>query len=442
MLRTAIRVLSVRVFVLGAILLVGPCGMLAQHGGGHGGGMGGSGSRPGGVQEKDDLKDFHRALAMQATSQQVAEYAALLKSMEEADAALQSLEESRKENKVGELPGRDAALDETLEEVRSENKEFLNSFSRLQKSGLKDITKKLLNADSELAKQAKIVDQKVGEAKGEQIASSTESLGKALTNFRNDLLSLGKEMSIVLPAGEGEAFELPPVQNSVIVDRQPIAITASGKISKVPAEGGQNVFKLEMVGELSDLQQKLTALLRSELDKFDPCGERIAIRRATLSPSEPASLVVAQFHFERWACERMVGRETVNEIVEGDGTITVKLTPGVEKDGSLRLAPEIVGAEASGVVGDMLRSGSLGETLREKIARAVLSAIQQGIDFKATLPPSAQGATTMESAKFENAGLGNLNIVLNGEIRMSDEQVKLLASQIKERASAQKTVPH
>ena len=441
MLRTVIRVLSVRVFVLGAILLMRPCGMLAQHGGGHGGGIRGGGSRAGGVQEKDDLKDFHRVLAMQATNDQVAEYAALLKSIEEAGAALQSLEESRKENKVGELSGRDAALDEALEEVRIDNKDFLNRFSRSQKSGLKDITKKLMNEDSDLGKQAKIVDQKVGETKGE-IASSTESLAKALTNFRNEVLSLGREMSIVLPTGEAEAFDLPPVQNSVIIDRQPIAITASGMISKVTAEGSENVFKLEMVGELSDLQQNLTVLLRSELDKSDTCGERIAIRRATLRASEPASLVVAQFHFERWACERTVGRETANEIVEGDGTITVKLTPGVEKDSSLQLVPEIVGVEASGVVGDMLRSGSLGEALRGKIAKAVQTAIQKGIDAKATLPPSAQGATTIESATFQNAGLGNLNIIVNGKIRISDEQVKLLASQLKERASAQRTVPH
>jgi len=443
-----IRLFGVRVFVLGAILSVCPCGMLAQHGGGHGGGMGGGmggggGSRPGGVQEKDPLQDFHRLLAMQATSQQVAQYEALLKSVDETGTALQSLVQLQKENKAGELPVRHAALDEALEEVQSENKEFLGGFSRTQKSLLKDITKKVLNADSEVAKQAKSLDQKISEAKGEAIAVSTRSMEKALASFRNELLSLGKEMSIVLPTDEQEvAFDLPPVQYSVNVDRQPIAMTASGRISKVRVEGSQNVFKLEMTAELSDLQQNITGLLRSELDKSERCGERIAIQRAVLSPVTPASLVVAQFHFERWECERVAGRETANEIVESDGAITVKLTPAVENDSSLGLVPEIVRVEASGTVGDMLRSGSLGETLREKTSQAVLSVLQKGTDGKATLPPIVQGSPTMQSAKFENGGAGNLNILVTGEIRFSDEQVKVLASQLKERVSAQGTIPH
>src|ERR1019366_3980118 len=60
-------------------LLSGPCRMLAQHGGGGGHGMptgGGAGTgRPGGVSEKDDLKDFHRAMAVQATDEQRAAFA-------------------------------------------------------------------------------------------------------------------------------------------------------------------------------------------------------------------------------------------------------------------------------------------------------------------------------------------------------------------------------
>jgi hypothetical protein len=442
MLQRKTHISGVRVFVLGALLLVCPCGMLAQHGGGHGGGGragGAGGSRAGGVDQGDDLKDFRRALTLQASDDQAAEYRAVFKSLDAAGQALQPLLQVRKENTAGDFSRLDAALDDALEQLRSDNKAFLNSFSRPQKSGLKDITKKLLNADSEIAKETRILDQRVGNAKGEpeQIAISTESLNKALTTFRTELLSLGTEMSIVLPTGEQElAFDLAPVQNSVIVNNQLIGITASGKISKVAAEGNQNVFKLEMDADLSDLQQNITALLRSELDKSDACGERIAIQRVTLSPSVPASLVIAQLHFELWTCERTTGKETTHEIVEGDGTITVKLTPAVERDGSLRLVPEMGSVEASGAVGEMLRSGSLGETLRERITRVLLSVIQKGVDAKATLPPSVQGSTTIASAKFQTAGLSNLNIILYGEIRISDEQTKLLASQLKERASA------
>ena len=442
MLQRRTHISGARVFVLGAILLACPCQMLAQYGGGHGGGgMGGrgGGSRPGGISDKDDLKDFHRAMAVQASDDQTAEFQALMKSVDEAGIALQSLLQLRKENNAGDFSKLDAAFDDALEELRGDNKKFLNTLSSPQKSGLKDITKKLLNADSDLAKQAKMLDQKAGEAKvePEQIAISAESVNKALTIFRAQLLSLGATMSIVLPTGEEQlAFDLSPVQNSVNVGNQLIGITASGKISKVTAEGGQNVFKLEMVADLIDLQQNISALLRSELDKSDPCGERIRIQRATLTPSLPASLVVTQLHFELWACETTLGKRTAQEVVEGDGTISMKVTPAIQKDGSLRLVRENGVVEASGAVGEMLRTGSLGETLRERITGALLSVIQKGIDAKATLPASVRGSTTMASAKFQSGGLGNLNIILNGEIRISDEQTKLLASQLKERASA------
>src|SRR5450755_1732275 len=72
-------------------------------------------------------------------------------------------------------------------------------------------------------------------------------------------------------AGSQElSFRIPPVK----IENQPIAITASGFISRVAAERGQNVFKLELIADLSDLQQNITQVLRSQLDKSDRCGER------------------------------------------------------------------------------------------------------------------------------------------------------------------------
>ena len=72
------------------------CHATAQRHGGGGSGSGGitgsvSGSnRPSGVKEDDSLKDFHEAMAVQATSQQIAEFQALIKSTEKAQAVLQS----------------------------------------------------------------------------------------------------------------------------------------------------------------------------------------------------------------------------------------------------------------------------------------------------------------------------------------------------------------
>lgn len=79
MLRKRISFTAVHLFV-GSFLLLYPGIATAQHHGGHGagGGVPGANNRPTGVDEKDTLKDFHRALAVQATSQQITEFQALL----------------------------------------------------------------------------------------------------------------------------------------------------------------------------------------------------------------------------------------------------------------------------------------------------------------------------------------------------------------------------
>src|SRR5271167_2728491 len=180
--------------VLAAALLGCPCVTLAQHGSPGGGGLagsaGGSGlsgpaGRASGVSEKDELKDFRDVLAVQATSQQIVQYAAMVKISEAASAELRSFQERLDKEKSGsELAGRSATLDQTLERARAENKKFLDGLSERQKSGLKETTKKLAKADSDLEQQAKALDQVIADAKTvpQQIAGSAQGLENALTS--------------------------------------------------------------------------------------------------------------------------------------------------------------------------------------------------------------------------------------------------------------------
>jgi hypothetical protein len=442
------RISNLKTVALAATLLVCPCGMMAQHGGGGGtgggsaggGGLSGGGGRATGVSEKDELKDFREVLAVQATSQQIVQYAAMVKSSEVASAELRSFQERLDKEKGGsELASRGVALDQALERARVENKKFLDGLSERQKSGLKEITKKLAKADSDLEQQAKALDQVVADAKSvlQQIAGSAQSLDHTLTSFRSQQADLGTEMSIGTASKSAEStYAILPVRNSIKFSDQAIAITTSGVIFKGVAEGGQNTFKVELTADLSDLQQNITEVLRTQLNKADRCGEQIAIRSASLTPTAPSSLVVVQLHFERWAC---FGRDTVNEMAEGNGTIEVKLTPAVGEDGSLRLAADIGRIDAEGLVGDSLRSGSLGETVRDAVAQSVFSAIRQGGDFKVTLPATAQGYATLRHAQFQGTGSGKLMAVLDGEIRVSDEKATALTSELTGRASSQET---
>jgi len=436
-------VFRLRSAVLAGALLASPCGMLAQHGGGGGhlgGGTGGGGGRGSGVDVKDDLKDFHAALAVQASSQQIVDYNLMLMSTEAAGAELKAFVElAGKERNASEIARHDKTLVGAVETARAANKKFIEAFSDRQKAGLREITKKLGRADSELAQQTKTLDQEVeANVASPQMETSAQKLDHALASFRSRQLDLGEEMGIGnADNGQDLTFKIAPVRSSVSFANQPIAITTTGVISKGANEGGQNTFRLQLVVDMSELQQNITEVLRAELDKAESCGEQIAIQSATLTPREPASLVAVHLHFERWACR---GRDSITEMVEGNGTLEVKLTPAIA-EGGLRLVPEIGRVDAEGFVGELLRSGSLGDALRDKIAESILSVAQRGGDFKATLPPAAQGNAVLRQARFEGTGSGKLMVVLDGEIRVSSEKATSLASEMKRQRPPQETVP-
>jgi hypothetical protein len=89
--------------------------------------------------------------------------------------------------------------------------------------------------------------------------------------------------------------------------------------------------------------------------------------------------------------------------------------------------------------GDALRSGSLGDDLKDQIAQSMLSAVRAGLDFKTTLPAALQSSTVIQSAKFQDLGVGGLIVVLQGQIDLSNQQSDQLASQLNQALSAQGT---
>lgn len=436
---------GLKTFLLGAALLVYPCTSFAQHGGG-GGHIGGSaagggglssGNHATGIENKDDLRDFHEIMAVQASNEQKAAYAVMVKSTAAANAQLQGFVALLdKENNASEIAKRDKSFADAIETARTLNKKFIEGFSEPQKSGLKEITKRLGKADSELAQQARSLDQQVeANAASAQMAGMARSVEGALTGFQREQADLGDEMSISNSSGNSDvAFNIPMVKNKINFADQAFTITTSGTISKAVAEAGQNTFATELTADMSDLQQTITDVLHAKLDTSDRCGERIALQTAALAPQEPASLVVVQLHYERWTCATMFGRQSMNEIVEGNGTVEVKLIPAVAQDGSLRLSAKIDRIDGEGLVGDLLRSDTLGNTLRETISDSVLSALQQGADFKAALPAGARSYATLRRAKFQGTGAGKLVAVFDGDIRVSNENLTAVTRELQERS--------
>jgi hypothetical protein len=403
----------------------------------------GSGGRATGIENKDELKDFHEVLAVQASSEQVAAFSEMLKNTAAAAGELKTFEEQlEKPGSASSLAGRDKSLEDTLESARILNKKFLEGFSSAQKTGLKIVTKRLIKTDSELAQQAKAVDLAVEANEAvTQLANSAQNLERVFSSFQRAQFDLGEEMSIQASANSQDlTFNLTPIQNKVAVANQTITVPIAGVVSKSSAQGSQNVFAVDVTADMSDLQLNIADLLRAQLNKGDRCGERIAIRTADLSPQGSAGMVVVQLHFERWACTTSFGHEAVNEIVEGNGTMEVRLTPSVAEDGTVRLISQIGQVNSGGLIGDLLRSGTLGESMRDKIAESISTVMRQGGDFKTALPAGARSYATLRRAQFQGTGSGKLMAVLEGDIRVSNEQAGGLTTELG-KASQEQTVP-
>ncbi len=185
------------VLVCDIVLLVIPCTLLAQHGG-HGAGAGrppAGASNP--APENSDMKDFNRAIALQATPEQVAWFQQLTKSTEaarkEAQELIQLAEHAKKPDS-----SHYADLNDAVEEAQSNSRQFVRSFSTPQQSGLKDQTKKLDKANADVSKQSKALTQELERSQfdGKKMANVMEKLNKVLTGFQTDQLDIGKEMGI------------------------------------------------------------------------------------------------------------------------------------------------------------------------------------------------------------------------------------------------------
>ena len=442
MFRRGISSVAAHALILGFVVAC-PIVSTAQHHGGAstsgGYGLGGI-RRPDGVSTKDDLKDFHEAMAVQATGPQITEFEALVKTTEAAKSALQALLQPEGKDDAGEFSRRDAVLDQMLGKARTDGKKFVDEFSAEQKNGLKEFTKRLAKADSDVASEVSKLDQTIQVAKtGPEVATRAQTLDKALADFSTQQLALGREMGIILANGQDLTFALPQVSTPVMIGSRTIPVAVAGELSQTAAENGQRTFKLTRIADLSELQQNITELLSAQLNSSQMCGERVAIKQARLTPSAPASLLVMRLHFERWTCSRIAGQQSANELAEDDGTVEVKLTPGIDKS-ELKLASEFGHIDATAMLADSLRSGSLGEDLRDKITQLLLTAMRAGADFK-TLPPAVQNSATIQTARFVDAGAGVLRVALGGQVQISNEQADQLASQLNQALSAQGPTP-
>jgi len=186
---------------VGIALFLSPGAGLAQRHGGRNAGAAGRAAT--GVPDKDDLKDFKKAVALQATPDQVTQFRQLHEAVEvaqkESQALLQIAGQPDKTGSVQhDLIQHAAPLSDAVDDMRKNSGIFVGTFSAAQKSGLKDATKKLLKSNSEVIKSSQAVSQALDRTQIEpqQVATCAEKLQRALGAFQSFQLAVGNEMGI------------------------------------------------------------------------------------------------------------------------------------------------------------------------------------------------------------------------------------------------------
>lgn len=229
---------------------------------------------------------------------------------------------------------------------------------------------------------------------------------------------------LLLAALSAQELHIPPSRISVVIDNQPLTITTTAILS-----GSADNFHLKVTADLSDLQDRVTALLQSQLNRSDRCGERLSVERATLLPAPPASLLTAYVHYERWACIKLLGKESAKRLLGGNGTIPVTLTPVLDDTQQVKLTPQVGRIEADGSLGEALQAPAIGDRLRDKIGAAIQSALAQATSLSTTLPAGYEKTSSLRGVRFAGGDANRLLLEVEGEVRLSAGQVRTLRGQ-------------
>jgi hypothetical protein len=144
------------------------------------------------------MKDFNRAVALQAVPNQIIQFDRLIKSTQAARKGAQDLLQLAADLGKGDSFHSIDSLPGAVEQAQTDNEQFLQSFSAGQKAGLKEVTKSLGKADSDVTKQSKALTRSLGRSRidGKRMASALGRLDKALSVFETKQLAVGVEMGL------------------------------------------------------------------------------------------------------------------------------------------------------------------------------------------------------------------------------------------------------
>jgi chromosome segregation ATPase len=187
--------------VMAVLVLASPGALTAQMGGGHGGSGRSSGGRqsPAPGDNSTAADDFHKAIALQATDDQRAQFHMAEKHTDAARKLAEDLRQSiGQPEKSPDYQTQAAKLKASIDNAQSATHAFLQGFDKGQTSGLKDPIKKLNKAGGNLESAWKSVSRELEQSKAnhQKLSAAADELVRALTDFRSRQAALGDAMGI------------------------------------------------------------------------------------------------------------------------------------------------------------------------------------------------------------------------------------------------------
>jgi hypothetical protein len=235
------------------------------------------------------------------------------------------------------------------------------------------------------------------------------------------------------PALAQLSVNIPPFASAIKIQDQPVTITVSGTVRSAAAANGNEAWRLDLNADLSDLQRQITPILQAQLKQDNRCGERISVEKAALAPAAPAADLHADIHFEKWGCAKAFGKEIVKKLIAGNGSIEARLAPEIEGASAVRFRVEVTSVTADGELGEILRSGSFGDALQERIRKTIAEDLEKSARFSEPLPSSVREAVSLTSAKFADIGEGRLALGVAAEASLGREEARALLEALKGR---------
>lgn len=154
---------------------------------------------PGKRSTDTTIQDFKRAMAVQAAPDQISDYQSLAKNTEGAKQQARDLgQRAGAATDATGLYKPASTLRDTVDQVQNDTLAFVKGFSKAQTTLLKDFTKKLTRALSEVSKENKGLDEQVKRSAVDprQLADIAGRLERALSDLETQQHNLAGEMGV------------------------------------------------------------------------------------------------------------------------------------------------------------------------------------------------------------------------------------------------------